>query len=59
MSAREMLHMLEYQISDAKRCSVDDKMSVETRLVMVAIRLETLDRLVEQVDAALVKEAAQ
>lgn len=44
-TARSLASSLEFAISDAKRCTTDDKLSVETRLVMVAMRLQNIDRL--------------
>jgi hypothetical protein len=46
---------LEYMIDRARGSTTDDKLSPETRLVMVAVALSDIDRQYAAVDAALMR----
>lgn len=49
---------IEYLISDVRKALLDDKLSPETRLVMVALQLASLDRLNDDLEAAMARASA-
>jgi hypothetical protein len=56
--AQSLLGEMEYMISGARGATEDDKLSVETRLVMVAVRLFEIEHKWDAIGAALVATSA-
>lgn len=49
---------LEYMIAEVRRALVDDKLTAETRLVMVALQVSALDQQNDALDHALMRVSA-